>query len=41
MKVDLASMGRHNGARLERFDWSHVAEATLETYREVIEHPRR
>ncbi len=41
MRADLASMGRHNGERLERFDWSHVAEATLATYRHVIEHPVR
>jgi glycosyltransferase involved in cell wall biosynthesis len=40
MQVDLSSMGRHNGVRLERFDWSHVAEATLETYRAVTERPR-
>ncbi len=41
MHADLASMGRHNGERLERFDWSRVAEATLATYREVVERPRR
>jgi len=41
MRADLASMGRHNGERLERFDWSRVAEATLATYREAIERPGR
>jgi glycosyltransferase involved in cell wall biosynthesis len=41
MHADLASMGRHNGERLERFDWSRVAGATLATYREVGERPRR
>jgi beta-1,4-mannosyltransferase len=41
MQADLATMGRHNGACLERFDWSRVAEATLAAYREVIEHPVR
>lgn len=41
MQVDLSAMGRHNGERLERFDWSRVAEATLATYREVVERPRR
>ena len=41
MTADLASMGRHNGERLDRFDWSRVAEATLEAYREVIERPGR
>jgi len=39
MQVDLSAMGRHNGERLERFDWSSVAEATLATYREVVERP--
>jgi glycosyltransferase involved in cell wall biosynthesis len=36
MGADLEAMGRHNAERLPAFDWSRVAEATLDTYREVI-----
>jgi glycosyltransferase involved in cell wall biosynthesis len=32
MTADLASMGRHNDERLERFEWSRVAEATRRVY---------
>ena len=35
MRADLDAMGRHNGERLERFDWSRVAQATRELYEEV------
>jgi glycosyltransferase involved in cell wall biosynthesis len=37
MDADLEAMGRHNGARIELFDWSRVAEATRDAYREVLE----
>ena len=36
MAADLASMGRHNGERLERFDWSRIAEATRQLYENVL-----
>ena len=36
MSADLEAMGRHNLERLPEFDWSRVAAATLETYREVV-----
>ena len=36
MSADLEAMGRHNLERLPEFDWNRVAEATLETYREVV-----
>jgi beta-1,4-mannosyltransferase len=35
MSADLEAIGRHNLERLPEFDWSRVAGATLETYREV------
>jgi glycosyltransferase involved in cell wall biosynthesis len=36
MSADLDAMGRHNAADLSRFDWSRVAEATLEVYRAAL-----
>jgi glycosyltransferase involved in cell wall biosynthesis len=36
MGADLKAMGRHNGERLERFDWSQVAEATRLVYEAVL-----
>lgn len=36
MDADLEAMGRHNGARLDLFDWSRVAEATRSVYTEVV-----
>ncbi len=39
MTADLEAMGRHNGADLERFDWSRVAAATRDVYGAALEEP--
>jgi glycosyltransferase involved in cell wall biosynthesis len=39
MDEDLESMGRHNGTRLERFDWNRVAEATRDVYEAALRKP--
>ena len=36
LDADLEAMGRHNGERLDRFDWNRVAEATLEVYSSAL-----
>lgn len=39
MDADLEAMGRHNGTDLSRFDWSQVAEATLDVYEAALRKP--
>jgi beta-1,4-mannosyltransferase len=39
MNADLGAMGRHNGERLDRFDWSRVAEATRDVYGATLKEP--
>ena len=39
LDADLEAMGRHNGERLDRFDWSRVAEATRDVYGAALKEP--
>jgi len=39
MDADLEAMGRHNSERLDRFDWSRVAEATRDVYGATLKEP--
>jgi len=39
MSADLAALGRHNGERVERFDWRRVAEATRTVYERAVGRP--
>ncbi len=34
--MDLSAMGAHNRARAQEFDWTRIADATLEIYRSVL-----